>query len=183
MERCRRNNPRIDPARHKGLGAVRCLVAGLLALVVMLGSSSGAMVAGRGHDDHARHLHAHDHGPGVAVLVCSARPLNEGQAAGDGPAAGEPGDPEFDCCRSDRCPGRTLISLAGQTQRRARVADESPDPRPQDPGTLGGIADWTLVRRGIGFSLGAGPPRGGPVSLIWVRAGDRIVRTSHALLL
>lgn len=159
----------------------RWLAVVLIAPLLMLGSFNRATFLAHGHDDHGMHLHQvgaldgrefavedhhDDHGHNHAVLPSEA------------PTDVEPDDDEL-----AEVPDGVIISFDDHKQLPTRNID------------LGNALSPAVIFAVVAFALPTSPdldlhvgsPGGalsrGPMDLMALRAGDRIVRTSRALLI
>lgn len=179
---------------------MRWLAAVVLAPMLMLGALGGTTFLAHKHDGHGLHLHAADTAARALLSAADHRAAHRvGDCAVD-PEAGGGADQEYRHSRSpssengpliddsrpgerDQAPDGLLVSLPDHEQLPTRGIDLSKNLTPAVVSILAEL----LVRPPPDLDRRIGSPGGlsgcGPLDLSALSAGDRLVRTSHALLI
>jgi hypothetical protein len=159
----------------------RWLAVVLLAPLLALGTLGGQQFLAHGHDEHGTHLHPVLMADGGQFDAADHADHHGHEHPGTPPEA--PGE-EDDGGDSDQVPNGVRVSLPGHKQLPARGMSIGK--------TLSLIPAAVVLTPSVTVLLPdpnqrAGPPRGlpgrGPMHLQRLSAGDRLVRTSRALLI
>lgn len=163
-------------------GVVRWVVLLVLAPVLVLGGFAGAEFLAHSHEEHGFHLHAVSSGD--ARIVSAADHVadhgrdqpdpNAGASSDEQTPAGDE-DPAGECDETDG----TIIAIGHHQKAPNRGTSLSTLLTP----ALTVVAILTPVQPGPCWVSIAPPRSAGPVFLSTLKTGDRLVRTSCALLL
>jgi len=168
-------------ARTMRSEVARWLVVVLIAPLLVLGTFNPATFLAHGHDEHGVHLHALDVFDGTK-LAAADHADDHGHDHAALPSE-VPADEERDGSELAEVPDGVIFSFDVHTQLPTRSVDLG---RTLSPAVMFAIVAFVLPTS-PDLDLHVGSPggafSGGPMNLLALRAGDRIVRTSRALLI
>lgn len=161
--------------------ACRWLAVVVLTPVLMLGAFRGTDLLAHGHDDHGLHFHA-SHSAGYGALAWAGHAADHGHEHPDLPSDLPPAE-EGGRGEQGQVPPGVVVSLPDHEQLPTRGTDLSKTLSPVPVFIL--VAFVVQPSPDLGRRAGSpsGPPEGGPLDLRALSAGDRLVRTSRALLI
>jgi hypothetical protein len=179
----RTSHPHPSPvvARIMRSDMVRWLAVLLVVPVLVFGVANGATFLAHGHDDHGMHLHA------VGVLddgkLAAADHAEDHGHDHAVPPTDLPADGQTDDSQLAETPGGVLVSFGVHKQQPVRGVDLT---KTLSPAAIVAIVIFALpTSPDLKCHVGSpgGVFEGGPLDLYALRASDRLVRTSRALLI
>jgi len=161
--------------------AARWLAVLLIAPILVFGASNGATLLAHGHDEHGMHMHA--------VWVFDDGKLAAADHADDhchdhaAVPSEVPGDGEQDGEKLADVPCGIIVSFNVHMQLPTRSVDREKILSPAKVFAIVACVVPTLRDLDLHVGSPGGALNGGPMNLLALRACDRLVRSSRALLI